>query len=130
MVGEVRCARPHPGFVSVPVVTGLDYLLFDYVIHPRKRIQRVLCWSVRAVELELFLGRFNLRVRKSGYVASISISPTHASGNEQSVIKERVDHRQALTSTPTGSLSSLLRRPALGNDYSYAVFSRCRFHDY
>jgi len=33
VVGELCCARPHPGFVGIPMLTGLDYLPFDRVDH-------------------------------------------------------------------------------------------------
>ena len=89
VVGETCCARPHHGFVFVPVTTGLDYLPSDRADHCGECVQSILCWWVWLVKVQLFLGRSNPCVRRSGWVMDASTSPTHASGNGESVSEEQ-----------------------------------------
>lgn len=98
MVGEVRCARPHPGFVFTPVPAGFDYLLFDDGDHHRKCFQSVLCWWVRGVKVQLFCGCFDPHVRRSRWVTGTPIChlPMRvAMVKRQSISNEGVDHRRA-----------------------------------
>jgi len=81
LVGELRRARPHPGFVDIPVPTGFDYLLSDCANHPGECFQSLLCRWMWVVKVQLFFGCFNPCVRRPRCVTGAPISPTHARSN-------------------------------------------------
>lgn len=97
--------------MCVPVLTGLDYLAFDLGDYLRECFYSILCWWVRRIKVQLFLGRFDSCFRRSRLFGNTSIALTHSSADgkmclgSESIVLDKIDRPRSIC-TSMASVSS------------------------